>query len=242
MWAWRSTGTRIRGLYLPSSLGPLPCAGTDAAAMQRWGDSLDLKQLKVNLGRWEATERAAIPTWDSLRRAGVWTLPELEGRRMFAQQERLGAQRVATGDADLAAAEFPFDAMTAAEQEAKDAGNPPTRRVYVYGAGPTVPGQAAACQLRAAVVLTGDATDVPSQHLCGQLLDAAADVPVLIYGHPAVVGLVARQLADRNRTLQRRSVDAWIWPEDRAKNAEGRAVHRSIALLHPVGSVDPAKV
>jgi hypothetical protein len=210
--------------------------------MQRWGNSVELKDLKVGLGKWEPTEVARHPPWTSLVKANVWQHPAFSGRRLILVERRESPERVRGADGEVVGEDFPFDILTEQEQEMAQAGNPPKRRVYVYGAAATVPGQVAACKLRAAVLLTGEPTDSVSHRPCGQLEGAARTVPVMVYGHVGVAGAVAGQLANRYRELKRHTIDVWIWPAEGARYGETRSVRRQLVLLFPVGTVNMSKV
>jgi hypothetical protein len=237
-WACERAAARCRALT-----SPLTVSGADPAAMQRWSESVDLKDLKVNLGPWEPSDRQPFPTWESLRKAAVWTRPEFEGRRVALSEHRRRPEPVTAAEGDVVAEDFVVDAMTDAEFEAEAAGAPPKRRLFVYRAGATVPGPVASCVLRCALVLLGEPGDLPAQQLCPQLLAAAAEVPVLLYGHVGPVGAVASGLAAQFPELQRLAVDVWIFrTEGRLGGGESRAVRRQIAILAPAGTVDRTKV
>ena len=214
--------------------------------MQRWADSLQTADLTINLGAWEWSAARGAPAWEKLRKAKFWTDPTFEGRRAALLDDRTRPEPVVTAEGDVAQADVEVEALTPAELDAVQAGHgPPTRRIFVYaGTAANTPGQVAACELRAAVMLTGDAGDTAAHRPCAQLETAADCIPVLLYGHPGVVQVTANSLGNRYRELQRATVEVFVYPEDAADRRAGRdrAVRRRIELLYPGGTVDASKV
>ena len=223
----------------------LVVVGTDLAAQQQWAESLDFKDVRVNVGQWEPRDDAPFPKWETLARARVWTAPELVGRRLALQEDRRAAAPVISTDGTVVGTDLNLDLFTDAETAAMQAGEaPPTRRIFVYRAAVSVPGQAAACVLRAGLFLPGEPMDPADHHLCGQLHAAAERVPVLVYGHASVVTTVTGQLLHRYPDLRRAIVDCWIWPAGVAGRGEEavRSVKRMLAIVYPRDTVDRTKV
>jgi hypothetical protein len=211
-------------------------------ARQRWAASLDLRDLRVNVGKWEPTDEQPTPKWSKLLEARIWSAPELEGKRQVLHAARPRAAVVAA-PGEVVATDVEVQPMTNPELEAAGRGVLPTRRIFAYRTMTGVPGDVAACDLRAAVWILGEPTDTQSQHPCGQLAGAADRIPLLLYGHPGVVTTVAGGLLNQFRELSRLLLDVWIYPAERGpEGGQGRAVKRQIALLYPGGTVDRTKV